>query len=150
MKLVIGTQYCENYGSVNEPYWKFKGHSTYVVEGLTPDQAARAVQNGIPTLRSLIEYSNPMSREYVLDYSAEDDDYVAGEPWETPIRCVYGEGEWHAYEDTVNDEYGYMRSDIGRKLAVWTMLPCGERKDYTVEYYDRAGKIMVLEVLTPA
>jgi hypothetical protein len=150
MKLVIQTQYCENYGDEDQPHWKFKGGSTYVVQNITTAQAQRIEAEGIPTLSSLIEYSNPMSREYILDYSVRDDDYAVCEPWETPIVCRYAEGEWYASEETLNDEYGYLRSDIGRKLAVWTMLPQGERGDYTVEYYDRAGKIMTLEVLTPA
>ena len=36
-KLLIATQYCENYGSPNDPYWKMKGGSEYVVEGLDFD-----------------------------------------------------------------------------------------------------------------
>ena len=46
MKLVINTQYKENYSFDNDGYpvegpethWKFKGGDTYVVEGLTPNQ----------------------------------------------------------------------------------------------------------------
>ena len=150
MKLVIQTQYCENYGDEESPRWKFKGGSTYVVQNITPEQAVRVTAEGIPTLRGLIEYSNPMSQEYILDYSVQFNDFEVCEPWETPTVCSYSEGAWHASEETLNDEYGYLRSDIGRKLAVWTMLPEGQRGDYTVEYYDRQGKIMTLEVLTPA
>jgi len=157
MKLVIQTQYCENYGAHDwsgegecPQYWKFKGGSTYIVQNITPAQAARIAAEGIPTLTALIEYSNPVTREYILDYSVREDDFEACEPWETPTVCRYAEGAWHASEEVINDEYGYLRSDIGRKLSVWTMLPQGERGDYAVEYYDRNGKIMVLEVLTPA
>ncbi len=150
MKLVIQTQYCENYGDADQPHWKFKGGSTYVVQNITPAQATRIEAEGIPTLSSLIEYSNPMTREYILGYTVREDDFEACEPWETPVVCRYAEGAWHASEEVLNDEYGYLRSDIGRKLSVWTMLPQGERQDYAVEYYDRQGKIMVLEVLTPA
>jgi hypothetical protein len=148
MKLVIQTQYCENYGDADQPRWKFKGGSTYIVANITPAQATRIEAEGIPTLCSLIEYSNPMTREYILDYSVREDDFAACEPWETPTICKYAEGQWHASEETLNDEYGYLRADIGRKLAVWTMLPRGQRGDYAVEYYDRSGKIMVLEALT--
>lgn len=150
MKLVIGTQYCENYGDEENPRWKFKGGSVYVVENITAGQRTRIETQGINTLRSLIEYSNPMSREYILDYSVVEDDAPVGEPWETPTVCRYAEGAWHASTETLNDEYGYLRSDIGRKLEVYTMLPQGERGDYTVEYYDREGKIMTLDRLTPA
>lgn len=150
MKLVIGTQYCENYGDEHNPRWKFKGGSTYVVEGITASQRDRIEREGINTLRSLIEYSNPMTREYVLDYSVVEDSAPAGEPWETPTVCRYAEGQWHASIETLNDEYGYLRSDIGRKLEVYTMLPMGERENYSVEYYDREGRVMSLERLTAA
>jgi hypothetical protein len=150
MKLVIQTQYCENYGDEAQPHWKFKGGSTYIVANITTAQATRIAAEGIPTLTQLIEYSNPMTREYVLGFNVVEDDSTVCEPWETPTVCSYAEGAWHASEETLNDEYGYMRQDIGRKLSVWTMLPQGERGDLTVEYYDRQGKIMTLEALTPA
>jgi hypothetical protein len=150
MKLVIQTQYCENYGDEDSPHWKFKGGSTYIVANITTAQATRIAAEGIPTLTQLIEYSNPMTREYILGYTVREDDSTVCEPWETPTVCSYSDGAWHASEETLNDEYGYMRQDIGRKLSVWTMLPQGERGDLTVEYYDRQGKIMTLEALTPA
>ena len=150
MKLVIGTQYCENYGDEREPHWKYKGGTTYVVRAITPAQQKRIECEGIPTLKRLIEYKSSMTEEYVLDYSVVEDSAPEGEPWETPVVCQYAEGKWHASVETLNDEYGYLRQDIGRKLEIYTMLPQGERGDYTVEYYDRRGKIMTLEVLTPA
>ena len=58
MKLVINTQYKENYSFDNDGYpvegpeahWKFKGGDTYVVEGLTPNQCLSIAEKGIPTL----------------------------------------------------------------------------------------------------
>lgn len=150
MKLVIQTQYCENYGDEDQPHWKFKGGSTYIVQDITPAQAKRIENQGIPTLTQLIEYSNPATREYILGYSVREDDFAACEPWETPVVCRYAEGQWYASEEVINGEYGYLRGDIGRKLSVWTMLPEGQREDYTVEYYDRNDRVMVLEGLTTA
>jgi hypothetical protein len=49
-----------------------------------------------------------------------------------------------------NDEYGYMRQDIGSKTEQYQMLMGGGRENYTAEYRDRAGEIMTLEVLTAA
>jgi hypothetical protein len=43
-----------------------------------------------------------------------------------------------------------MRQDIGSKTEQYTMMMEGGREDYSVEYRDRAGKIIVLEALTPA
>ena len=58
----------------------------YVVPNLSPAQAARVLEVGIPTLRSLIEFSNQAAREYILDYSVQDDADVVCEPWETPFE----------------------------------------------------------------
>ena len=74
--LVINTQYRENYAAhnedykhgIDEPYWKFKGGSTYFVSDLTDAQVNKIIKKGIPTLPDLIEYSNPASEEYVLDW----------------------------------------------------------------------------------
>ena len=148
MKLVIYTQYSENYGDEQYPRFKFKGGETLVVEDLTPAQVKRIESDGIPTLTSLIEYSNSASREYILDYKVVEDAASVGNPWDNIIKCVYAQGAWHASVNTHNDEYGYLRSDIGRRLEIWTMLPEGVRGDHTVEYYDRQGARMELERLT--
>lgn len=157
MKLVIQTQYCENYGAHTwdgkgecPQYWKFKGGETYVVPNLSQDQVTRVIEQGIPTLRALIEYSNEASREYIQDWSVQDDADVVGEPWETPFELYWEQGRWVARRTVKNDEYGYMRADIGSKTEQYDMMMEGGRENYTVEYRDRSGKIMDLEVLTAA
>lgn len=74
MMLVIDTQYKENYGSAEQPYWKFKGGSSYklvgVPEGIDLDEVVEMV-------RSEVEYSNPMSEEYILGYRLESDDWMS-------------------------------------------------------------------------
>jgi hypothetical protein len=150
MKLVINTQFRENYGDETNPRWKYKGGETYVVRDITTEQRERILREGIPTLRALIEYSNSMSEEYVRDYDVVVDSARECEPWESVTVCTYTEDAWHASVETLNGEYGYLRSDISRKLAVYTMLPGGERGDYTVEYYDKAGARMDVERLTAA
>ena len=157
MKLVIQTQYCENYGAHTwdgegecPQYWKFKGGETYVVPNLSQDQVTKVIEQGIPTLRALIEYSNEASREYILDWSVQDDADVVGEPWETPFELYWEQGRWVARRSVKNDEYGYLRADIGSKTEQYDMMMEGGRENYTVEYRDPAGKIMDLEVLTAA
>jgi hypothetical protein len=150
MKLVIYTQVRENYGDETNPRWKYKGGETYVVRDISEAQRERIQRQGIPTLSALIEYSNTASEEYVRDYDVVADNVRECDPWESVIECSYSEGAWHASVETLNNEYGYLRSDIGRKLAVYTMLPRGERGDYTVEYYDRQGARMDVERLTAA
>ena len=76
MKLVIQTQYRENYAAhndgythgVDESYWKMKGGATYVVLDLTQAQINRIVDNGIPLLTALIEDRNEAFEEYIIDW----------------------------------------------------------------------------------
>ena len=157
MKLVIQTQYCENYGAHTwdgegecPQRWKFKGGETYVVPNLGQDQVTKVIEQGIPTLRALIECSNEASREYILDWSVQDDADVVGEPWETPFELYWEQGRWVARRSVKNDEYGYLRADIGSKTEQYDMMMEGGRENYTVEYRDRSGEIMDLEVLTAA
>jgi hypothetical protein len=63
MDLHINTQYRENYGTESEPYWKFKGGSTIVVV-----DAEGSVDVLVENMRASIEYSNPMSEEYVRSF----------------------------------------------------------------------------------
>lgn len=79
-KLLIATQYCENYGSPNDPYWKMKGGSEYVVEGLDFDAdyewAEVRVDQILTKIRDQVEISNPMCEEYILGWSIVADDYM--------------------------------------------------------------------------
>ncbi len=74
MKIVITTQHRENYGSTDQPYWKFKGGDTYVVPNLSVKQVMQVRERGIPTLTELVSSSNSMFEEYVIDWSILDDD----------------------------------------------------------------------------
>lgn len=142
MKLIINTQYCENYAAHNEDfvpgksedYWKFKGGTTYVVEDITGPQALRIERDGIPTLKSLIEYHNPASKEYILEYYiAENADKVC-EKWETPITLKYADNKWSALKFTFNGPDGWMNSKIHAKSEQWDLLPNSERSNYECQY----------------
>ena len=146
MKLVIDTQFCENYGAHEwdgqgecPQHWKFKGGETYVVLNITPAQQARIERDGIPTLSGLIEYSNGGSKEHVINYRIVEDAAQAGEEWETPYELAYVDGKWVARRAVENGEYGHMRRDIARKHEQYTMLPEGERTDYSASYDMRDG-----------
>jgi hypothetical protein len=157
MKIVIQTQVKENYGAHDwdgtgacPQYWKFKGGSTYVVPNLSVEQTLRIREVGLPTLTALIEERSDSFEEYILDWSIQDDDAVVCEPWETPFELTWEQGRWKASRVILNDEYGYMRADIGSKTEQYIMLMAGGRENYTVEYRDLNGEIMTLEVLTAA
>ena len=79
-KLLITTQYCENYGSPEEPYWKMKGGSDYVVLGLDFDAdyewAEARVERILDQVRDQVEVSNPVCEEYILGWEIVADDYL--------------------------------------------------------------------------
>ena len=151
-KLVINTQYRENYSFDNDGYpvegteahWKYKGGSAYVVEGLTSGMINKIGRNGIPELTKLLEYKNAASEEYIIDWEIAEDDAVVCEEWETPIVLVFDREhqEWTATKVTNNDEMGYMRSEIKMKTEKWVMLGEQEREDYTAQFLMEDGQIL--------
>ena len=74
MMVVIRTQYRENYGTEDQPYWKFKGGSEYKVTNVPTNAVIHEV---VDAVRSEVEYNGPMSEQYILDWSVEDDGYLS-------------------------------------------------------------------------
>ena len=91
MKLVILTQYRENYGAHDwsgegdcPQYWKNKGGETYVVEGVDANKAIE--------FPSIVEraakhfdfiYSNNHCEEFIFDWSVQEDNGTF-EEWNNP------------------------------------------------------------------
>jgi len=75
MKILITTQYRENYGTPEEPYWKFKGGEDYFILGVDPVKTAPGVL--VEQVRGQIEYSGAMSEEYILDWELVADDALS-------------------------------------------------------------------------
>lgn len=88
MQLSIITQYQENYGAHDwdgegecPQYWKFKGGTEYMIVGI-PLSLEKFKEICDPTLiihianKAKLVYSNIMSKEYIVHWSIEDDDYV--------------------------------------------------------------------------
>jgi hypothetical protein len=150
MKLVIGTQHCENYGAHAwngegecPQRWKFKGGDTYVVDNITPAQQAKIEAEGIPTLSKLIENSSEAWREYVLSYSVVADDAPEGEKWETPFRLSYEDGKWVARRETRYDnEYNFSRKGLKAKNEQYDILPEGGRANYSCMYTLDDGRVL--------
>ena len=83
MNIHIHTQYCENYGDVSSPYWKFKGGNTYVITGFAlplNDQIGRSAQTIVDAVRPTIESKNDYFEEYILDWEFADEDTLTD--WE--------------------------------------------------------------------
>lgn len=134
MKLVIQTQTRENYSETDSPYWKSKGGDVYVVYNLTERNIEKIRTNGIPTLSKLISSQDSYFEEYVISWDIIDDGMQVCNPWETPWILTFVDGKWRARREVINDEYGYMRREVERKIEEYVMLPEGERDQYTVRY----------------
>ena len=140
MKLVIQTQYCENYGSTDKPYWKFKGGDTYIVPNLSPAQAERILSHGIPTLKALIEYKNSMSEEYVTYYRIVEDDTVVCDEWEAPNMLSWENNTWVCRQVQLND--GSFRKPVVSKVTKYTMNMGGDKSDLEVSYVVENGSVI--------
>jgi general stress protein 26 len=146
MKLVINTQYRENYAAhdedyvhgVSEAYWKFKGGTTYVVPNFTDSVNITEVMKNLTTL---IEYGNAGSEEYILGYEIFEDNAKVCENWETVTQVFYNTDNVTALKVTDNREDGWMRSEILEKTEAWTMLPESKRGKYAASYLMRDGDI---------
>jgi hypothetical protein len=70
--LVISTQYRENYGTPDDPYWKNKGGFCYKVlnapVGVSVSEIAKVCD---------IEYKSDMSEEYIICWSHQDDEWLS-------------------------------------------------------------------------
>ena len=146
MKLVINTQYRENYAAhnedyvhgVSEAYWKFKGGTTYVVPRFTDVNNITQVMKNLATL---IEYGNPGSEQYIIDWEIVEDNAKVCEDWETVTQIFIDGDKVTALKVIDNREDGYMRDEILELTEAWTMLPNSERSEYTGSYLMRDGDI---------
>ena len=88
-KLLITTQVYENYGNADEPYWKPKGGSDYVVKKF---KDFNRVTETVMALRSQIEQDNEFYREYIINYEVVADDYLTDfekSQWEYEGKITY-------------------------------------------------------------
>ena len=143
MKIVIQTQFRENYGAHDwdgkgecPQYWKNKGGEVYVVNNISVAEAMdpKAI---IKVVAPLIEYRNEGCQEYIIDWYLHDDsdESPVCEEWETPWQLSkQDDGTYVAFREILNDEYGYFRADIASKIEQYRMVAEGCREDYDCEY----------------
>tara|TARA_Y100000361_G_C10995022_1_gene256239 strand:- start:61 stop:573 length:513 start_codon:yes stop_codon:yes gene_type:complete len=147
-KLVIHTQYKENYGAHDwdgkgecPQYWKFKGGTTYVVPNF---KDFNNVESVIKSLEALITYSNDGSKEYILEWSIVPHSQKVCEDWESPTNLWLNPvGKWEAIKVTDNREDGWMRKEILEKTETWTLLPEGDRANYKAEFLMEDGEYAI-------
>lgn len=144
MHVVIFTQYRENYGEPNKPYWKNKGGSTYVLTDVAVEEVA--APGKLPKIMSdlfaLIEYSNDMSSETMVDWELRDGEFQADpDSWDTPIFIRREGDEFFASQTTHNNDWQF-RDEIATKHETWNMIWESDRRNYQVEYTLRDGRVV--------
>ena len=147
MKIAIYTQYKENYGAHDwdgegqcPQYWKFKGGDTYIVEGLSQEEALEFEQKYLPQLTSLITYRSHYCEEYILEYKIVDNDAVVCEEWEAP-KMITRQGEDFIALSVIKND-GYMKKEIAQKCDSYTMSLEGKRENYQSSYTLTDGQVV--------
>ena len=128
-KLVIQTQYMENYDVdevTEEGYWKFKGGHDYIIDNVDVNN----VQSVAAEITPLIEYDNSMSREYVLEWTVESDDWVP--------QYEKSQKEW--YDGRMYYEPRLFQNEDGHWIKIRKFD--GERGGY--EYHDNLNTGVVI------
>jgi hypothetical protein len=77
MKILIQTQYMENYGDEKEPYWKYKGGEDYLFDCYIKmnEFLHKRGEMVVDMLRPYIESDGGYTKEYVIGWSFVHDDY---------------------------------------------------------------------------
>lgn len=73
-KLLISTQYMENYGDEDAPYWKAKGGTDYVVRDVPLNVAE--LMAIVDATRDQTEWRNPFSEQWIINWEVVADDYL--------------------------------------------------------------------------
>ena len=92
MKILITTQYRENYGTAEEPYWKFKGGSDYFILDVDPLKVAPGLL--VEQVRDQIEHAGAMTEEYILDWELVEDSALS--PYEQDQLLLDGGVQYSA------------------------------------------------------
>lgn len=154
-KLVIHTQYRENYGFPEwdgkgecPQHWKFKGGNTYFIPNFKDFNNVNEVIGKLISVG--LTYKNEASEEYILDWDIVPHSEKICESWDTPVQISIDGDKITALKITDNrpDEDGYtgwMRSEILEKTESWTMTEKDDRKDYKASYLMQDGDIVDMD-----
>ena len=140
MKIVMQTQILENYGAHDwdgtgecPQYWKPKGGNTYVLHGVSIEQAMGS--EIWDTLRRHITENNESWQEYIIsDVLVDDVDYVESdhvEEWDSPINLSFAGGRLLATRYTEAERF---QTEISGKFEQWVQLEGGQKGDYKLLY----------------
>ena len=100
MMMVLRTQYQENYGTAEDPYWKNKGGQEFKVKNIPTDLTEEELLEVVEILLPQVQYYNEYQVQYLLNWSLESDDYLS---WFEKSQLEY-DGEIQFAEPIINYE----------------------------------------------
>ena len=101
-----------------EGHWKYKGGHDFIIDNVDVNN----VQSVVAEITPLIEYDNSMSREYILNWTVESDDWVP--------QYEKSQKEW--YDGQMYYEPRLFKNEDGHWIKIGKFD--GERGGY--EYHD--------------
>ena len=149
-KLVITTQYMENYGCAKDPYMKFKGGNTYELPNcgdLNENEIATIVAQVRPYITTTLIESNGGCEEYIVDFKVVNHSTKTVEDWETVTEFNLIGGSVNFMKVTDNREDGWMKKEILERTETWTGDFYDENSNYKSEYLMENGDIVSQEEL---
>lgn len=142
-KLVITTQYMENYGDMSDPYMKFKGGNTYELPNcgdLNENEVATIVAQVRPYITTTLLESNGGCEEYIVDFKVVNHTTKTVEDWETVTEFNLIGGSVNFMKVTDNREDGWMKKEILEQTETWTGdMSDTKRANYKSEYLMEDG-----------
>ena len=147
-KLVITTQYMENYGCAKDPYMKFKGGNTYELPNcgdLNENEIATIVAQVRPYITTTLIESNGGCEEYIVDTKVVSHTTKTVEDWETITEFCFDQftGDVNFMKVTDNREDGWMKKEILERTETWTGdMSDTKRANYKSEYLMEDGDIV--------
>ena len=147
-KLVINTQYMENYGDLESPYMKFKGGNNFVMFNcgdLTENEIATITAQVRPYITTTLLESNGGCEEYIIGRAEMlKHNQPHANSWETTTQFnITPSGQVNFVKVTDNREDGWMRKEILEKTETWTHDQMGvSRVGYKASYLMQDGDIV--------
>ena len=142
MNILITTQYMENYGDEQTPYWKFKGGSEYVLRDRSPARDESYAEL-VRRLREVIEYSNGFAEEFIATISLVSNQELSERDEPSTLFGINDLGPEigfdctaHIYRNGYTEDGDVVRGDL-RSIEHWDMLPNGERRNYAVRDFEQ-------------
>jgi len=149
-KLLINTQYMENYGDSESPYMKFKGGSTYVMFNcgdLTENEIVTITAQVRPYVTTTLLESNGGCEEYIIGRGEMlKHNQPHSEDWETTTQfSITPSGKVNFLKVTNNREDGWMKKEIIEKTESWVgdMSADVKRGNYKAEFLMEDGDLVL-------